>query len=162
MTTLFATYFESPIGPLKLTADHKRLHSISFNSPGQTHGEPMPPILQATICQLEEYFAGTRKYFQLPLAPQGSEFQQNIWRLVEKIPYGATASYLEIARQSGSEKNSRAVGLANSKNPIPIIIPCHRVIGSRGQLTGYAGGLERKRFLLLHEQSYSNCATRLF
>jgi len=162
METIFTTYFASPIGDLKLIADHARLRSIQFDSHSTPDSQHMPLILQQTITQLTEYFAGTRKHFELALAPKGSEFQQKIWKLVERIPYGATASYRDIAQQSGSEKKARAVGLANGKNPIPIIIPCHRVIGSRGQLTGYAGGLERKRFLLLHEQKYSTPQHQLF
>ena len=121
-----------------------------------------PTILKETESQLKEYFAGDRKHFNLRLAPEGTEFQQKIWQLVEKVPFGETSSYLDIAKQSGSEKNTRAVGLANGKNPIPIIIPCHRIIGSSGKLTGYAGGLERKRWLLKHELANTTSVGRLF
>lgn len=98
--------------------------------------------------QLEEYFNGKRKEFQLPLAPEGTFFQRKVWAALQTIPYGETRSYKEIAIQTGNEKACRAVGMANNRNPISILIPCHRVIGSDGKLVGYAGGLDRKKFLL--------------
>jgi methylated-DNA-[protein]-cysteine S-methyltransferase len=112
--------------------------------------------------QLIEYFNGTRTEFSLNLNPEGTKFQKKIWQFVESIPFGKTVSYLDIALLSGSEKNTRAVGLANGKNPIPIIIPCHRVIGSSGKMTGYAGGIERKKWLLIHEQNIVKPAGKLF
>lgn len=98
--------------------------------------------------QLREYFNGERKEFQLPLAPEGTAFQQKVWKALQTIPYGETRSYKEIAAQTGNEKACRAVGMANHRNPIGIMIPCHRVIGSGGKLVGYAGGLDKKKFLL--------------
>ena len=162
METIFYTFCNSPVGWLKLTSNRDCLLSLSFEEMKGESSPEIPQILKDGVQQLDEYFKGSRKEFNLKLAPQGSGFQQNIWKLVENVKYGQTASYLEISVQSGSAKNTRAVGLANGKNPIPIIIPCHRIIGSNGKLTGYAGGLERKRWLLLHEQHYTTHNDRLF
>ena len=107
-----------------------------------------------SVSQLNEYFAGTRKSFDLPLKFDGTEFQNRVWRELQNIPYGKTISYKELAEKTGNIKACRAVGMANNKNPLPIIIPCHRVVGSNGKLTGYAGGLEVKKFLLELEQEY--------
>lgn len=112
--------------------------------------------------QLSEYFEGDRKVFDLELSPQGTSFQKQIWDFVSLVKFGETQSYLDIAKKSGSEKNTRAVGMANGKNPIPIVIPCHRIIGSNGKLTGYAGGMDRKRWLLQHEIRHSTQHNRLF
>jgi methylated-DNA-[protein]-cysteine S-methyltransferase len=101
--------------------------------------------------QLGEYFAGTRTHFNLPLEARGSEFERKVWRALKKIPYGKTKSYLDLAKAIGSPKACRAVGAANSRNPLPIVVPCHRVIGANGKLTGFAGGLEKKATLLAHE-----------
>jgi methylated-DNA-[protein]-cysteine S-methyltransferase len=105
-------------------------------------------ILKKTNQQLQEYFAGKRKVFELPLAPKGTEFQQKVWQALKEIPFGETRSYGEIAKRIGQPKASRAVGGANNKNPLPIFVPCHRVIGANGKLVGYAGGLEVKKTLL--------------
>lgn len=156
MSDHFITYLESPLGWLKITTNSKELLSISFEETQDVSSNQIPEIHQQTIQQLKEYFQGSRKEFDLKLAPVGTDFQKKIWSLVQKVSFGETASYLDIALESGSEKNTRAVGLANGKNPIPIIIPCHRILGSNGKLTGYAGGLDRKRWLLLHEQTHSN------
>jgi methylated-DNA-[protein]-cysteine S-methyltransferase len=107
--------------------------------------------------QLAEYFAGRRNEFSIPLAPEGSEFQRRVWQELRAIPSGQTISYAELARRVGNPKASRAVGLANGRNPISIVIPCHRVIGSDGSMTGYAGGLAKKEFLLKHELRIMNC-----
>nr|WP_319482028.1 methylated-DNA--[protein]-cysteine S-methyltransferase [uncultured Draconibacterium sp.] len=152
----------SPVGWLKLQSTEADLTAISFDVEKAEDSTDQPTILIDTASQLQEYFAGKRKDFNLQLAPKGTEFQQKIWKLVQKVDFGTTASYLDIAIQSGSEKNTRAVGLANGKNPIPIIIPCHRIVGSSGKLTGYAGGLERKRWLLNHELSHTPTIGRLF
>jgi methylated-DNA-[protein]-cysteine S-methyltransferase len=111
-------------------------------------------VLVRTQAQLAEYFAGERRAFDLPLAPQGSGFQVEVWRALLRIPYGETCSYGDIARVVGRPAASRAVGAANGRNPIPIIVPCHRVIGSNGSLTGYGGGLPVKRWLLDHERGW--------
>lgn len=147
------TVIDSPIGPLRLVASVEGLTAIEF-SPFREQpdiGEPDAdhPVLQQTTRQLAEYFAGTRAGFDLPLAPRGSEFQHRVWAELRRLGYGETASYGEIARRMGlTNAASRAVGLANGRNPIPIVVPCHRVIGANGTLTGYAGGIERKRILL--------------
>lgn len=147
------SYFESPVGPLLLAADDAGLGEISFAK----NGRPAPPkpdwkenpaALREVIRQLRAYFAGELENFDLPLAPRGTEFQQNVWSKLCQIPYGETISYGELARRIGNPNASRAVGLANGSNPIPIIIPCHRVIGSNGKLTGYGGGLPIKEKLL--------------
>lgn len=108
-------------------------------------------VLDRVEAQLKEYFAGWRTTFDLPLEPSGTDFQLSVWELLRKIPYGVTTSYGELARRLGDPKATRAVGAANGANPIPIIVPCHRVVGSKGELTGFGGGIERKRWLLEHE-----------
>ncbi|KJF45041.1 methylated-DNA--[protein]-cysteine S-methyltransferase [Draconibacterium sediminis] len=160
--TQFTRYINSPVGWLKLQSTEMALTAISFYAEKAENSAVQPKILENTETQLQEYFAGERKNFNLQLAPEGTDFQQKIWELVQNVDYGVTASYLDIAKLSGSEKNTRAVGLANGKNPIPIIIPCHRIVGSSGKLTGYAGGLERKRWLLNHELLHTPSTTRLF
>ena len=137
--------FDAPVGPVTIAAENGRITSLSFGA--SLHSEPTPLLLEAKK-QLEEYFAGRRREFQLPLAPKGTEFQQKVWKALLDIPYGETRSYGEIARAIGNPKASRAVGMANNRNPIAIIIPCHRVIGSTGKLVGYGGGLDKKEFLL--------------
>jgi len=162
MENIFKTTIDSPIGTLELTANQDSLLSVSFTEDIAQISDFQPNILKETALQLDEYFKGVRKEFNLNLQPAGTEFQQNVWKQVKKVPFGETVSYLDIAMQTGSKNNTRAVGLANGKNPIPIIIPCHRVIGSNGKLTGYAGGLERKKWLLQHELKHSSNSKLLF
>ena len=141
----------SPVGPLVLSAEGDSITAISFSDqPGvDAPSESVSPVLVEAQRQLVAYFAGELQRFDLPLAARGTPFQQRVWAELAKIPYGSTASYGDIARRLGLAAGaSRAVGLANGSNPIAIVVPCHRVIGSNGTLTGYAGGLERKRFLL--------------
>lgn len=139
----------SPLGPLTLTARQNRLVSILF---GEAAGsESGDPVLREARRQLEEYFAGSRRDFDLPLGASGTPFQQQVWRALGTIPFGQTASYSDVARLIGRPRAVRAVGAANGRNPLAIVVPCHRVIGSDGQLTGYAGGLEVKCWLLAHE-----------
>jgi methylated-DNA-[protein]-cysteine S-methyltransferase len=148
---------ESPIGPLLLAADDAGLREILFVH-GRHSAKPdpswqeNPAPLKKTIDQLYSYFAGELEAFDLPLAPKGTPFQQSVWRNLCDIPFGKTISYGELALRIGNPKASRAVGLANGSNPIPIIIPCHRVIGSTGKLTGYGGGLPIKEKLLALER----------
>jgi len=151
MPDTFYTTIETPIGFLTLKSDNEYLLSVEFVDHFNNRGNEIPEILKDATLQIQEYFKGERKNFYLNTKPVGTPFQQKIWELVKNVPYGTTVSYLDIARLSGSEKNTRAVGMANGKNPVPIIIPCHRVIGTAGKLTGYAGGLERKQWLLRHE-----------
>lgn len=143
---------DSPIGILKLTSDEHHLKSISFDAEIMEDTPELPEILKNAQKQLEEYFLGNRRQFDLPLDPDGTAFQHKTWKQLSEVTYGSTKSYIEIARAMDSESSSRAVGMANGRNPIPVIIPCHRIIGHDGKLTGYAGGLERKKWLLLHEQ----------
>lgn len=143
---------DSPIGLLTLTGTSGTLTSICFGEMGYALN-PSELLLQA-VSELREYFAGRRKEFDIPLGPAGTEFQKKVWCALREISYGETCSYGEIARAVGSPRAARAVGLANHKNPIPILIPCHRVIGSDGSLVGYGGGLDMKKFLLELEQKY--------
>lgn len=162
MQTIFHTTIETPVGFLELKSDEEALLSVSFINQFNLNCAEQPDILNEAAKQLQEYFKGERKIFDLKLKPDGTQFQQKTWELVKNVPYGKTVSYLDIAKLSGSEKNTRAVGLANGKNPIPIIIPCHRVIGTSGKLTGYAGGMERKQWLLQHELKHEIPAGFLF
>ena len=149
--------FEAPFGVLRLYGHADELCALhlpnSDDAPDAPDGRSR--VLEATARQLTEYFAGTRRDFDLPLAPHGTAFQQLVWRALLKIPFGATCSYGHIARAIRRPSASRAVGAANGKNPIAIIVPCHRVIGSSGDLTGYGGGLPTKRWLLAHEARYT-------
>ena len=144
-------WMETPIGRLLLISDDNGLRRIDFangNSRPDAAWHDNPAALKETFGQLGAYFASELKEFDVPLAPEGTQFQKNVWRCLCEIPYGETISYGELARHVGNPKASRAVGLANGANPIPIIIPCHRVIGSDGKLTGYGGGLSVKETLL--------------
>ena len=151
------TELESPIGPLLLAADDCGLREIRFvNGRGKARPDPSwrrhDAPLAETIRQLRAYFARELETFDLPLAPAGTEFQRKVWQHLCEIPYGETISYGDLAGRIGNPKASRAVGLANGSNPIPIVIPCHRVIGSNGKLTGYGGGLPIKEKLLALER----------
>lgn len=152
----------SPVGDLMLAATDTHLIAVRFaphsdaEAEGNgwtraTGGTLADEILQQTKEQLEEYFAGERTAFHLPLAPRGTHFQLEVWSSLRTIPFGGTISYGELARRIGDPKAMRAVGAANGRNPIPIIVPCHRVIGADGSLTGFGGGIDRKRWLLEHE-----------
>lgn len=143
--------FTSPLGPICLTEEDGFLTDVGFCTTKAEAAEDSPLLAEAEH-QLAEYFLGLRQNFDLPLNPKGTAFQQKVWQALLQIPYGQTASYKEIACKIGNEKAYRAVGLANHNNPIGIIIPCHRVVGTNGNLTGYAGGLEKKQKLLELEQ----------
>lgn len=140
----------SPAGFLTVTEDNGAITSLRFG--GEREIPPPTPLLQETQRQLNAYFAGTLTSFDLPLAPKGTPFQQAVWQALRTIPYAETRTYGEIAAAVGNPKACRAVGMANHANPIAIVIPCHRVVGKNGTLTGYAGGLERKQVLLELEQ----------
>ena len=151
------THIPSPIGELLLVGDDSGLHQINFPrsghaAPAKTEWHEDVSPLEETIRQLRAYFAGELETFDLTLAPEGTPFQQKVWNELCEIPYGETISYGELAKRMGNPNASRAVGLANGSNPIPIIIPCHRVIGSNGKLTGYGGGLPIKEKLLALEK----------
>ena len=156
-TTISFTYLQSPIGPLLLASSGFRLHSITFPKPGspatpRSNWNEDASAFKEPIHQLQAYFAGELENFDLPLGPEGTPFQQKVWNELCRIPYGETISYGELAKRIGNPNASRAVGLANGSNPIPIVIPCHRVIGSNGKLTGYGGGLPIKEKLLAVEK----------
>jgi methylated-DNA-[protein]-cysteine S-methyltransferase len=150
---LHHTTIDSPIGELLLTQADGELTGLYMQA-GRKPAIPDPAsredaeALGETVTQLREYFAGERRDFTMPLAPHGNEFELRVWEALREIPYGETVSYGEIARRIGAPTAARAVGLANGRNPISVIVPCHRVIGSDGSLTGYGGGLPRKRYLL--------------
>lgn len=146
------TYLSSPVGTLTLTEEEDALTGLYFGRLSRQGQEVLSPVLKETARQLSEYFSGKRREFSLPLSPKGTEFQLRVWRALETIPYGETRSYGDMARLIGSPKACRAVGMANHRNPISIIVPCHRVVGANGSLTGYGGGLDAKRFLLDLEQ----------
>jgi methylated-DNA-[protein]-cysteine S-methyltransferase len=150
----------SPVGPLTIVAEAGKIAALymdaqrhapgpdAFGPPGDPADEPFA----AAAGQLSAYFAGQLTEFDLPLSPAGTDFQRQVWTGLQAIPYGKTVSYAELARRVGRPSASRAVGLANGRNPIAIVVPCHRVIGADGSLTGYGGGLDRKRFLLALER----------
>lgn len=146
-------YIKTPLGITKLVSDENGITEISVinDVSDEILTEFIPENLQDCANQLYEYFEGTRTEFQLPLAPKGTDFQQKVWNALNEIPFGKTYSYLELSKKLGDVKAIRAVAAANGKNPLWIVTPCHRVIGSDGSLTGYAGGLWRKKWLLDHE-----------
>ena len=156
------------VGDLLLAADSHGLRSVSFGSPNPVLGKPSLPAdwehsdlaLKDVRDQLQAYFSGRLQRFHLPLAPAGTPFQTSVWNALCQVPWGKTASYRQIAEAIGNPKACRAVGLANGRNPIPIIIPCHRIVGSDQRLVGYAGGLHLKKILLALEETSS--APRLF
>ena len=142
----------SPLGMLEITGSHGVIFSVQFLDNKKAKPTKVPASLQKCATQLEEYFSWKRKTFDVPLQPNGTSFQRHVWDALLKIPFGKTTSYLKLSRQLGDEKSIRAVASANGKNPIGIIIPCHRVIGSHGEMVGYAGGIKRKEWLLAHER----------
>jgi methylated-DNA-[protein]-cysteine S-methyltransferase len=162
MTQQYKAYYQSPIGLIEIIGTAEAIKSLNFVEPdhpgfaevGLTNPALVAvPTLADCLNQLDQYFKGERHDFALNLDPDGTAFQKTVWDQLLKIPYGQTVSYIEIARRLGNEKTVRAVGLANGQNPISLIIPCHRVIGSNGDLIGYGGGLWRKEWLLIHEGS---------
>ena len=146
---MFYASLLSPLGAVTVTTNASAVVDVSFNQ--SPLSGPSNALAEQAIRQLDDYFAGSRERFELSLQPAGTAFQKRVWQALLTVPYGATASYKDIACQLGDSKAVRAVGMANSRNPIAIIIPCHRVIGADGSLTGYAGGLDKKRWLLDHE-----------
>lgn len=146
------TTLKTPIGELTLTATDTALTGVYFPGRSNVRGRGgSNAILEQARQQLGEYFARARTSFDLPLDAAGTAFERRVWQLLRDIPYGTTTSYGDLARRLGEPRDARAVGAANGKNPIPIIVPCHRVIGANGDLTGFGGGLDRKRWLLEHE-----------
>ncbi|MVA77416.1 methylated-DNA--[protein]-cysteine S-methyltransferase [Auraticoccus sp. F435] len=163
MTTTH-TVLDSPLGPLTLVARDGALCAVLMSEHRQSRllpGERRDADFVAAVRQLGEYFAGERREFELPLAPAGPPFDQRVWALLRRIPYGETRSYGDLARELGGAGFSQAVGRANGRNPLAVVVPCHRVVGADGSLTGYAGGLERKR-ALLHLENPARFGETLF
>ena len=150
----YKAYYKSPLGPIEISGMPDSILSVDFVEEMLPGDADLPFCLKTCIKQIDEYFNGKRKEFLLKLDPQGTIFQRRVWQQLEKIPFGAVVSYGEIASIMGKPKACRAVGSANGRNPIAIIIPCHRVVGSDGSLTGYGGGLWRKEWLIKHERGY--------
>ncbi len=148
----YKAYYKSPLGPIEIVGAQDSILSLDIVDKELAGDADLPFCLKTCLKQIDEYFSGKRKEFLLKLDPQGTNFQKLVWQQLEKIPYGAVVSYGEIASVIGKPKACRAVGSANGRNPIAIIIPCHRVIGSDGRLTGYGGGLWRKEWLIEHER----------
>ena len=154
MEDRFRGLYESPIGVVEIEATRSEVTLVEFvKGRAPRAGSGSSPALDAAVRQLDEYFRGRRRVFELMLRLGGTEFQNRVWRALLDVGYGETASYGEIARAVGRPKSMRAVGAANGRNPISIIVPCHRIIGGSGDLTGYGGGLWRKAWLLRHERS---------
>jgi methylated-DNA-[protein]-cysteine S-methyltransferase len=156
---LVSTVMETPVGPITIVASNDGVRAILWPdaeagrvSISTAAPDPDHPVIVATVAQLGEYFAGEREEFDLPLDPVGTDFQQSAWMALRTIPYGTTVSYGEQAARMGDRRKARAVGAANGRNPISIVVPCHRVVGSNGALTGFAGGIDTKAWLLDHEQ----------
>jgi len=147
---MFEAYYKSPIGKIRIRANESYITEVLFTDDFYKM-DLIPHHVQNCINQLDEYFIGKRQKFTIEINPSGTEFQGRVWNELTRIPYGKTISYIELAKKLGDDKAIRAVGTANGQNPIAIIIPCHRVIGKNGSLTGYAGGLLKKQWLLEHE-----------
>lgn len=147
-------YIETPLGYAKIIGDQDGITSVSIVDKSEDTSESIPESLLDCVSQLKAYFNNKLKSFDLKLNPEGTDFQKKVWKQLSKIPYGKTISYLDLAKQLGDAKTIRAAASANGKNPLWIIVPCHRVIGTDGSLTGYAGGLHRKQWLLNHESEY--------
>jgi methylated-DNA-[protein]-cysteine S-methyltransferase len=148
-TELYQTFYHSPLGTIEIAGTTEAVTDVKFVENKTSYAAtPVPPVLLDCTQQLQEYFAGQRKVFSVKMAAQGTPFQQSVWDYVAKIPYGKTVSYKTIALLLGDAGASRAVGMANGKNPLLLLVPCHRVISQDGSLTGYAGGLWRKQWLL--------------
>ncbi|KAA3440125.1 methylated-DNA--[protein]-cysteine S-methyltransferase [Rufibacter hautae] len=155
-SSLFVLHVTSPVGTIQLTSTENQLFRACFLENGPETDSPVIPVcLQEAATQLEEYFAGKRHTFDLPLYTQGTPFQQQVWQALQQIPLGKTDHYLGLAKRMNNAGAVRAVGVANGANPWMILVPCHRVVGAQGQLTGYAGGLWRKQWLLEHEAKMS-------
>lgn len=158
MSLIETTYYKTPIGVAKIEGSEKGISAVTVLDKEIVTSSLIPDCLKNCVQQLDEYFKGTRKEFSLKLNPQGTDFQKKVWSELAEVPFGKTRTYLEQTKIIGNPKAIRAVASANGKNPIWIILPCHRIIGSDGSLTGYAGGLWRKKWLLEHESEYKQQA----
>lgn len=148
----YRKYIDSPIGCLEVLTSKDALLAITYVEAKNEDSKEAPAVLEKACDQLNEYFAGERQKFELPLSPDGTDFQKQVWDALLTVPFGRTSTYKKQSQSIGNPKAIRAVGTANGKNPISVVIPCHRIVGSDGSLTGYAGGLSRKDWLLKHEQ----------
>lgn len=155
MSYYFISHYQSPIGLIEIKSKDEKICSVLFIEPTNSLLESDSKVNQECISQLQAYFNGTLTHFNLPTEQSGTPFQNKVWNELLKIEYGSTTSYLEIAKKLGDEKSVRAIGTSNGKNQLLILFPCHRVIGSNGNLIGYAGGLDRKEWLLKHEIKFS-------
>ncbi len=155
--SIFRALFASPVGVLEIVEQGGALRELHFRSSREAPPSepPLSPLLQRCLRELEEYFQGTRRSFTVPLHLQGTPFQVQVWQALQEIPYGETRSYQEIAVAIGNPRALRAVGGANNKNPLALLVPCHRVIGKDGSLTGFGGGLDIKEWLLEHEKRHT-------
>jgi methylated-DNA-[protein]-cysteine S-methyltransferase len=151
----YKTYYKSPLGPIEIVGGSDSIMKVNFVEDMLAGDTELTFCVMECVKQIDEYFKGERKEFFLNLQPRGTDFQKSVWRRLEKIPYGETVSYSEISADIGRPGAYRAVGSANGKNPIALVIPCHRVVGSDGSLTGYGGGLWRKEWLLKHETGWN-------
>jgi methylated-DNA-[protein]-cysteine S-methyltransferase len=167
MLHAFTTYYQSPVGLLKIAGTDQYISEVKFiddpeTVPANAGTENLPPLAIQAVEQLIEYFHGNRRFFELPISQEGTPFQQKVWSELMSIPFGKTISYLELSRRLGDPKVIRAAAAANGKNNVAIVVPCHRVIGSNNQLVGYAGGLPRKKWLLQHENKIAHGVQTLF
>ncbi len=159
----FRVYYRSPIGLMEIQATQSHVHSVRFiEDMEELKQQVSNDMTTQCVVQLDEYFNGKRKDFSVPTQQEGTDFMQEVWDDVKDIPYGKTATYADLAKLAGDEKLTRAVGSANGKNQLAILVPCHRVVGSNGKLTGYAWGLSRKQWLLDHEARVNNTYYKLF
>ncbi|MBK7289226.1 MAG: methylated-DNA--[protein]-cysteine S-methyltransferase [Chitinophagaceae bacterium] len=156
------TYYHSPVGILKISGTEKYISEVTFKEKEETASEHLSPMLINCVEQLIQYFNGERRQFDFPMNQSGTAFQQDVWNHLLSIPFGRTISYMDLAKMTGDTKATRAVANANGKNNIAIVVPCHRVIGSNRELTGYAGGLWRKKWLLEHEAKIAHGVQTLF
>jgi methylated-DNA-[protein]-cysteine S-methyltransferase len=164
---LFTTYYSSPVGLLRISGTAQYLSEVHFidaaeNISTHTSNDQLPPLAIQVIEQLIQYFHGNRRFFDVPINQEGTAFQQKVWHELMNIPYGKTISYLEMSRRLGDPKVIRAAASANGRNHVAIIVPCHRVIGSKSDLVGYGGGLWRKKWLLDHENKIAHGVQTLF
>ncbi|KAA2239472.1 methylated-DNA--[protein]-cysteine S-methyltransferase [Chitinophaga agrisoli] len=154
--------YQSPVGPLGLSGTDDHISAIIFDPRSIVTMDTLPDVFHQCMEELDSYFAGGRRAFSFPIKQAGTDFQQTVWQQLLTIPYGSTISYLQLAKQINNPRSIRAVGTANGSNHLPIVVPCHRVIGSNGSLTGFGGGIWRKKWLLEHEWKYRYGTQELF
>lgn len=154
MTKIYTKFYSSPVGFLEINATETSIIGLNFRDKEEESDTQLPDVLKQCLKELDEYFAGHRQKFDVAVELEGTDFQKSVWVQLKNIPYGNTSSYGDIAKRIKNPNSFRAVGLANNRNKISIILPCHRVIGSDGSMVGYGGGLWRKEWLLEHEQKF--------